>query len=167
VTPNEILEMLCDRFPNCFVMFERRRKPLKIGIDRDILAVFGEDIDREQLGRALRLYTRNMFYRKAQQAGAPRIDLDGNQAGTVSEADAAGAAKDFANRKAWAIARRQRAMRMASPQVSITPPEPVIAPPAPEPPKRLSLADLRAAAARRKAMTCGEIQMEIERERET
>jgi hypothetical protein len=32
---------------------------------------------RQQLGPALRFYTGNVFYRRAQRAGAPRIDLDG------------------------------------------------------------------------------------------
>ena len=92
------IELLCERFPQAFFQFERRRVPLKIGIREDILAVLGDAIDRPLLGLALRFYTGNLSYRRAQKAGIPRIDLDGNACGTVSEADAASAARDVASR---------------------------------------------------------------------
>jgi sRNA-binding protein len=146
------------------VRLERRRRPLKIGISYDILARLGDQLDREPLGRALRYYTRNTFYRMSQQPGAPRIDLDGNESGTVSEADAASAAKDVAWRtKAAAAAKKQQTVRpppideVSSRGAAIEPKltsEIVSAPLSPpEPPKRpASLSDLREAAKRRKAM---------------
>ena len=146
---NQIIELLCREFPACFVQFERRRRPLKIGISYDILARLGDQLDRELLGRALRYYTRNTFYRLSQQPGAPRIDLDGKACGTVSEADAASAAKDVAGRKAAAAAKKQQTVRPPPIEPKLTPAPP---PPA-EPPKRpASLSDLREAAKRRKAM---------------
>ena len=145
MTTNEILELLCRRFPNCFAMLESRRRPLKLGIHDDILAALGDQVDPTQLGQALRIYVSNLRYRMMQKEGAPRIDLNGDECGAVSEADAAGAAADVARRKAKAIARRQEALRLPKPVPVIEPPPP------PEPPKRASLADLRAAAARRKA----------------
>ena len=30
------IELLCERFPRCFFMFERKRLPLKVGIFDDI-----------------------------------------------------------------------------------------------------------------------------------
>jgi sRNA-binding protein len=143
------LEMLCARFPNCFVMFERQRRPLKVGIRGDIVLAIGEDaIDLKLLGPALKLYTHNYFYRLAQaRPGATRIDLDGNAAGAVSEVDATSAARDVAAWKAKAALRRQLAMRKPRPEPVI---EPVIEPLPPQPPRRLGLADLRAAAARRR-----------------
>ena len=161
---NQAIELLCHKFPACFVQFERRRRPLKVGIVDDIQARLGDRIDRELLGRALRYYTRNTFYRMSQQPGAPRIDLDGNESGTVSEADAASAAKDVAWRtKAAAAAKKQQTVRpppideVSSRGAAIEPkltPEILLAPPPPaEPPKRpASLSDLREAAKRRKAM---------------
>ena len=154
MTTTELIELLCQRFPSCFAQFERRRRPLKVGIIDDLLGALGAQVERKQLSAALRLYVGNLHYRAAQTAGAMRIDLNGNPAGTVSEADAASAAADVADRKAKAAARRQEAMRIVpstvmtvdDPEVHIPPVEPAIAPP-----KRLSLADLRAAAARRKA----------------
>jgi sRNA-binding protein len=82
-----------------------------------------DQIDRKCLGLALRHYTGNLHYRMSQKAGASRIDLDGNGAGTVSEADAASAARDVASRKA-AFAERQRSEG-----------EPEFTPAAPPPPR--------------------------------
>ena len=75
----------------------------------------------------------------SQLAGAPRIDLDGNASGTVSEADAASAAKDVAGRKAAGAAKKQPAMHK--------PAEPELTAPVPA-----SLADLREAARKRREM---------------
>ena len=148
---NQAIELLCHKFPACFVQFERRRRPLKVEIVDDIQARLGDRIDRELLGRALRYYTRNTFYRMSQQPGAPRIDLDGNESGTVSEADAASAARDVAGRKAAAAKKQQQTVR-PPPGPEFTP-EIVAAPPPPaEPPRPASLSDLREAAKRRKAM---------------
>jgi hypothetical protein len=37
------------RLPKCFVVFEQRRKPLKVGIDRDILERLGEAMTPAEL----------------------------------------------------------------------------------------------------------------------
>jgi ProP effector len=72
------------------------------------------------LALALRWYTGSTEYRQALKAGAARIDLDGNAAGVVSNLEARVAAAVLAKRSL------------------------------PRPAKRLSLADLRAAAQARK-----------------
>ena len=132
---DEAIAVLCREFPKCFVMFERRRRPLKLGIHLDIIAALGERIDRRLLRQALRFYTSNIHYRASQKPGVRRIDLYGNACGAVSEADAQSAARDVAARKT-----RKRA------EPEITP-----APPAPPPaPKRDGLAALREAAKRRR-----------------
>jgi ProP effector len=146
---NQTIELLCHKFPACFVQFERRRQPLKIGIVDDILARLGDQLDRELLGRSLRYYTRNTFYRLSQQPGAPRIDLDGNESGTVSEADAIGAARDVAGRKAAAAMKKQPAMhKPAEPELTAPSPSPEPGPAR----KPASLADLREAARKRREM---------------
>ena len=136
--------MLCREFPQCFVMFERPRRPLNVGILDDILARLGDRIERQQLGPALRFYTGNVFYRRAQRAGTPRIDLDGNESGTVSEADAASAAAAVSQHKA---ARRAKQPKTAGP-LEPAPTAVVSAPQPPaEPAKRLAgLSDLREAS---------------------
>jgi ProP effector len=75
------------------------------------------------LALALRWYTGSTEYKQALKAGAARIDLDGNAAGVVSNLEARSAAAVLAKRSL------------------------------PPPAKRLSLADLRAAALARKQAT--------------
>ena len=69
---DETIAVLCREFPKCFVMFERRRRPLKLGIHLDIIAALGERIDRRLLRQALRFYTSNIHYRASQKPGVPR-----------------------------------------------------------------------------------------------
>lgn len=63
------IELLCERFPRTFFQFERKRVPLKIGIHDDLVAILGDAIDRPLLGAALRYYTSNLGYRRAQKEG--------------------------------------------------------------------------------------------------
>lgn len=142
------IELLCERFPHAFIMFERKRVPLKIGIHGDIVAILGDTLDHNLLGPALRFYTANLYYRRAQKEGVARIDLNGEPAGTVSEADALSAARDVAGRMAALQARKR-----STPPVTAAPasaPETVPPAPPPSPPKRDGLASLREAARRRK-----------------
>ena len=146
------IELLCERFSRAFFQFERRRVPLKIGIHDDIVAILGDAIDHQLLGLALKFYTGNLFYRRAQKEGVSRIDLNGDPAGTVSEADALSAARDVASRVA-ALKTRKRATTtpQATPdQPSPTPAPETSAPSPPPPPRKDGLASLREAARRRK-----------------
>jgi ProP effector len=129
------IELLCERFPRAFFQFERKRLPLKIGIRDDITAVICDAIDRQLLGMALRYYTDNFGYRRAQKEGAPRIDLNGEPAGTVSEADALDAASDVASRKAALKARKRSQATPAAPVLETSAPSP-----APPPPRKDGLA---------------------------
>jgi len=128
-----VLALLCERFPKCFVLYEARRRPLKIGTDKDILAALDGAVTPDELSKALCLYVINKTYRARLKAGATRIDLDGNPAGIVTPEQAMPI-----------VDRKPKRVQSAQPPPSPTPPS---APPA----KRSSLADLRAAAQRRKA----------------
>ena len=75
-----VIAILAACFPNAFALYQERRRPLKIGIHLDIVAAIGPV---EHLSPALGHYTRNIGYLRAQKAGVPRIDLDGNEAGVV------------------------------------------------------------------------------------
>jgi ProP effector len=141
------IELLCERFPQAFIMFERKRIPLKIGVHDDIITVLGDAIDLPLLGAALRFYTSNFCYRRAQKQGAARIDLDGNASGTVSEADALSAARDVASRRA-ALTERQRSQPPVTASPASAPETP--APSPPPPPRKDGLAALREAAKRRR-----------------
>ena len=117
----QLVTTLAERWPKCFAVKSCRRVPLKIGIATDITAAgFAGD-----LALALRWYTGSTEYRQALKAGAARIDLDGNVAGSVSDLEARAAAS--------VLAKRSQSL--------------------PQPAKRLSLADLRAAALKRKQAT--------------
>ncbi len=89
------IELLAELFPKCFVVFERRRRPLKVGIHKDLAIALGDDsaITPEELNIALAAYTRNFQYRTKLILGAVRVGLDGEPAGTVSPEDAKGAPK--------------------------------------------------------------------------
>lgn len=141
------LELLAERFPACFSVFEGRRKPLAIGIHLDILAALGDAVTADELGLVLRCYVANKVYRSHLIAGATRYGLNGQPAGIVTEKEAVRAVPS------------KKIPKAPPAPASSTPPSPAsaagehaVAAPSPAP-KRLSLADLRAAAAARKAAT--------------
>jgi ProP effector len=119
----QLIAALAVRWPKCFAVAERR--PLKLGIDRDLIAA-GVAINEVQL--ALSQYVDATGYRRLLKAGAARVDLGGNPAGAVTAAEAATAAKVVAKRE-----RQQRELERQQLE-----------------PRRLSLSDLRAAAQARK-----------------
>jgi ProQ/FINO family len=86
-----------------------------------------------ELGRALSIYVANPVYRARLVVGASRIDLDGSIAGVVTPEE----------------------IPSPAPPPSSPPPTPPSSPPpapSPSPPRRLSFADLRAAAAMRREL---------------
>jgi len=93
---DEVLTLLCARFPKTFFLYEVRRRPLKLGIHHDVVAVIGKSIGRKHLRLALSYYAGNHGYLRAQQVGAERIDLDGAVAGTVTEDEAENAKRMLA-----------------------------------------------------------------------
>jgi ProP effector len=129
-----VLELLAETWPAAFSIYEDRRRPLKIGIHHEILAALGGAITAIELRAALGCYVANPVYRARLIAGAARIGLDGQPAGLVTPEQI--------------------------PPPAPTPPAPPSPPspsppssppsPSPSPPRRISLADLRAAAARRR-----------------
>lgn len=137
------LELLAEKWPACFHLFEKHRLPLKIGIDQDIAAATPDTFTPDELTAALRFYCGNLHYLRACREGVARVGLDGEPAGTVTAADAAYAARIIARRR-----RKSNDVRIKSAESAD---KVRTAPTAPAPPKRISLADLRQAAARRKA----------------
>ena len=128
---DQILELLCERFPRTFARNPSGRQPLKLGIDRDLVARLGGIVSRSALKRALGIYTSCLEYRATLIEGAARIDLDGNPAGAVTADEAEHA---------------------LAPRSTKTKPPPSTAPAPPPKPKRLSLEDLRTAARQRKGL---------------
>ena len=82
------ITVLADLFPACFFVYERRRRPLKIGICEEVIAALAGAATPQEIARALRMYCGHVGYLAACTEGAPRIDLNGEAAGTVSATDA-------------------------------------------------------------------------------
>ncbi|HKD93045.1 MAG TPA: ProQ/FinO family protein [Terriglobales bacterium] len=131
---DDLITVLADLWPHAFSVFERDRKPLRLGIHHDILAAAKGAISPDELKIALRFYCANGRYLRACVEGAARIDLDGEAAGSVSADEAAHAGQRLAQYRA----RRSKPAPTASKPV-----KPIKRP--------ITLADLRASAAARKA----------------
>jgi hypothetical protein len=137
---SEVIAVLADLWPAAFSVFEGRRKPLKVGIDRDIIEAANGAITTTELRLGLSYYVGNAGYLSACTEGVDRINLYGEPAGRVSHEEATHSAEVLARRQ------RERAKKAPAPT------------PAPSPtpsattsgPRRSSLADLRTAAAARK-----------------
>jgi ProP effector len=127
--------VLSRKFPKTFLVDPDLRKPLKIGIDTDLALKLDGAVEPRRLRLVLKLYCGCFSYLRNCKAGAVRVDLDGNEAGLVSTAEAAHASMLLVELKA----------RMKSKKAAAT----VTPQPPPAPPK-LSLADLRIAARPRK-----------------
>ncbi len=142
----DTLLTLRQRFPNAFArLSDYRRRPLKIGIHLDLRAAM-PDLDPIEISRALSYYVSDVRYHRACTEGAERIDLNGNPAGVVSASEAENSKRSVTGIEAKLARRReQRAATRAQP----TPATP------PEKPKRLTLADLKAAVAQRKLSAQG------------
>ncbi|MBV5311141.1 ProQ/FinO family protein, partial [Chromatium okenii] len=81
-TPTPQIDLVA-LYPDCFNLSKPR--PLKVGIRQDLLAA-GHDL--KTLRCVIGAYCRRRAYLKAMQTGAMRIDLQGQPAGEVTEADA-------------------------------------------------------------------------------
>jgi sRNA-binding protein len=100
-----VIAALARLFPKCFAMWQRRRRPLMIDIDRALIALMkpaiaAGRISEVDIQRALRWYTNSEGYlARCVIAGAERIALDGSPAGTVTERQAAHAVAILAGRR--------------------------------------------------------------------
>jgi sRNA-binding protein len=163
-----LLAQLC---PSCFYVARQERRPLKIGIRRD-LAALDLGMDRPELDSALAWYVNGIGYLQSLRVGADRIGLDGAAAGVVSETDEADAREKLAARRASdaeansrpvsagarAVAPRARLLspyQVTEARLPVGKQSGVIAPerkPEPAASGRLGLAGLRAAALTRRAV---------------
>ena len=97
------IALLAELYPKCFSIYEGRRRPLKIGIHKDILAAVDGALTPLELSNALRVYCANGAYLRSSREGAQRIDLDGNPAGIVVAEEAQGAKARLTARRASAM----------------------------------------------------------------
>jgi ProP effector len=82
--PETEISFLLESYPLAFL--KGTPKPLKVGIRDDLVS---RGLSKSQANAGLKAYCRRGVYRGCLVAGAERIDLDGNAAGVVTDAEAA------------------------------------------------------------------------------
>jgi ProP effector len=163
---SEVLAILAARFPLTFVL-EGHRRPLKIGIDRDLASTV-TGMSPRAIKDALRFYVGSQRYQEALVVGAERVDLAGAPVGIVSTEEAARASAaielmvaqrieaNLTLREQKVATKQRETVAKTSPpaEAARAPDKPPIAA-VPAPPvsarPRLTLQGLREAAQRRKA----------------
>jgi sRNA-binding protein len=84
-SPIELLIAEFERlWPTAFAVYEARRKPLRIGIHREVIAALAGKVPEEEVRHALRIYVANTAYMRGLRAGRARVGLDGEKAGEVT-----------------------------------------------------------------------------------
>jgi ProP effector len=151
---HNVAAMLAARFPQTFVADSSRpHRPLKLGIDRDLVAL--GVLDEAGATSALRHYCSRLMYRRSLVAGAVRVDLDGQVAGEVATAHAAHA-RWIVTRMEASCAAEASDGRCTSEKAAGTLEMPVTAQTRQEPSKkRLGLSELKAAAWARRVAVSG------------
>jgi len=145
---------LAELFPACFVADKwETHRPLKVGIKADLIAT--GLLTPNECRRVLGLYVGRLGYQRAVAAGGMRVDLDGWPAGEVQPDQAEHAAAAVAQMEAQVLAQAEAARiekaerrRVAKQAMPKAPPK-TSAPDSPAP-RRLGLADPKAAAAARR-----------------
>lgn len=86
---NEVIDILADLYPKCFFAEPRLRRPIKQNILADINKAASPELRNFNVGAAVDWYCSHLAYRRSlTTAGTPRIDLNGNRAGSVTETEA-------------------------------------------------------------------------------
>jgi ProP effector len=121
-----IITRLAELCPKAIFVYEQRRRPFAIGIRDQIAERVAGALTPDELKLALRAYTRNVGYLRAMaQPGAMRIDIEGNEVGAVTPAQAASAAKAVAAHWARQAARKAATRREAAPRPVHSSPAPM------------------------------------------
>jgi ProP effector len=108
------LDDLASAFPMCFFVNHKRRRPIKIDIDKDLLPLVS--CSEEELKAALSKYTRSDGYLVASTEGAIRIDVHGNAAGTVTAAQATRAKMKLDQPERWRAKQKRKQQQAAASQ---------------------------------------------------
>jgi sRNA-binding protein len=113
------VEVLSETYPKTFFTNGRLRRPLKVGIAKDIKADLAADPSSElkfyDIDQVLAWYTNHVGYQYACSfAGATRVALNGAKAGTVTESEAR-EAKERATEAFARIESRKRSTTWAAP----------------------------------------------------
>jgi ProP effector len=80
----DLIEKLASVYPRAFFVRPEDRKPLKLGVHRDLRSDVAHGLSHAELRRAVGHYCRSPGYLAACTEGAERIDLNGLAARSVS-----------------------------------------------------------------------------------
>jgi ProP effector len=108
--------MLAERHPKAFPSGKPGSSSivLKVGIHFDIYALY-PDIPKRTVHSLMSWHTRSPKYLEAASiAGTPRLDLDGETAGEVTEEQAKAAQVNLATRKARSMAAKAAARKLGA-----------------------------------------------------
>ncbi|CAK0740526.1 ProP effector [Gammaproteobacteria bacterium] len=115
VANREFYPILFERFPAAFTETLEQIKPLKIGIHEDLAATL-PNLDPKIIPKLLHNYCGKSRYLVALAEGRPRIDLEGNVVGEVSEEIRKESSKELERRRGVAQLKEIRRVRAAEKQ---------------------------------------------------
>jgi chemotaxis protein histidine kinase CheA len=85
VSPQELLDIFFEKFPNSFFREAEKIRPIQKYIHKKIRQVLSYEYTKEEVSAALALYTQSIEYCQALIKGGQRIDLNGKSCGDISE----------------------------------------------------------------------------------
>ena len=106
----ETIRMLVDRYPKCFFVGPRPRRPLKKNITAD-LQQDGFPAAYELIASAVEWYQSHFGYQYSLETGARRINLNGKEVGTVTEQEHLAAEKKIKESKAILAERKSATLQ--------------------------------------------------------
>jgi ProP effector len=143
---DDLTEKLAAIWPKAFFINQDARRPLKLGIHRDMVGQ-AHGLSGTDLRRAVSQYCGSPGYLAACTEGAVRIDLAGMPAGMVTAEAVAAAVKMALSQKT----RQREAKAERAVAAAVAPEQQTEKASTKAAPKRLSLSELRTAARQRQA----------------
>jgi sRNA-binding protein len=115
----DLIDELADIYPKCFFTDPRDKRPLKKGITEDLANDHFKD--RDERNAVINFYTRDWNYEWCLQAGTRRVDLEGREAGTVTEQEEREARERVRSQQQKIKADRERTAPAPAPVVEVKP----------------------------------------------
>jgi len=120
IQPEELLEILLEKFPNTFFREPENIRPVQNYIHKKIRRVLNNEYTKDEISAAMALYTQTLDYCKKLILGGPRIDLDGNLCEEVAQQHIEDAKARIAGEKLMRPANKKKPKK---PQVQLPPPQ--------------------------------------------
>ena len=119
--PEELLEILLEKFPNTFFREPEKIRPVQKYIHKKIRQVFDGKYTKNEILAALALYTQTIDYCKKIIEGGERIDLEGKSCGEIPQQHIEDAKARVSGNKSMRSAKEKKAK---PPKVPLPPPHP-------------------------------------------